>query len=57
LTAKNCAITLVGETISLAGWKYAVGSLKLNDDARLVGTLEYSYKKMKPVPAVISLIE
>lgn len=54
---KNCAITLVGETVSLAGWKYGAGSLTLDDDAKLVGALEYSYRKKKPVPATIQLIE
>ena len=52
---KNCAITLVGETISLSGWRYGAGSLKLNDDAQLVGSFEYSYKKMKPVLSLIHI--
>lgn len=57
-SGRNCAIYLTGTTVSLRDWRYASGSLELDNSGRLVGTFRATGSSANvPVTAYIPLME
>ena len=55
--SSNCAFRMVGSTVSIDEWSYAVGSFQLDTTGQLVGDFRYSAGNHLPVPATIPIVE